>query len=380
MLVHAWVPELFRGTGGIQTYTRFLLESMFVTRPDWSWRLFLKNDTCWKGLENSPANLKGKTFGHISGPARTGIYAASGIAAAMRQRPRLIIACHANFLPAVRWAGRMSGAKIVVPVHGVEVWGLKFHSAMARGLREAWRVLSVSEYTTGRIVDEAGVKREQVCALPNTFDEKRFVIEKAGREVRERFGIPANAKLLLTVNRLCASEPHRAYDVVLEALPQVIEEIDGLHWIVAGAGDDRARFEAEIRKRRLAGRVHLAGFVPDSELPDFYRTSDLFVMPGKLEGFGIVYLEAMGCGKPALGGCADGARDALRNGELGLLASPDDPAEVADTIVRHLQGESVNRLLYDAEALRAEMMKHYSRDAFRDRVDQLLNSLEEELP
>ena len=61
-------------------------------------------------------------------------------------------------------------------------------------------------------------------------------------------------------------------------------------------------------------------------------------MPSKGEGFGIVYLEALACGKPTLGGDRDGAKDALCQGELGVLVNPDDIGAIAHNLRQILQG------------------------------------------
>ena len=59
-------------------------------------------------------------------------------------------------------------------------------------------------------------------------------------------------------------------------------------------------------------------------------------MAGRGEGFGIVYLEALACGVPTVGSTADGSVDALRNGELGILVNPDDPADIERGILSAL--------------------------------------------
>ncbi len=376
MIVHVWAPEMFRGTGGIQAFTRVLLESLGEVRPDWRLKVLLKNDTSEENIGGTEAEIV--HFGSVPERRRTLSFATGVFRAALRERPDLIVVCHANFLPVARWVGKLTGIPFLASAYGVEVWGLERGSRVARGLQSAWRVFSISRYTTERIVREAGVAADRVLSLPCTFDEERFAIGPDRSNVRGRFGIPEGARVLLTVNRLCAAETYRGYDVVLDAMPAILKECPGVHWVVAGDGDDRPRLEAEIARRSLSAFVHLAGFVPDEQLADCYRACDLFVMPSKLEGFGIVYLEAMGCGKPSLGGNADGARDALLDGELGLLANPDDPQDIARLVVAHLRGESENGLLYDGEGLRAELMRHYSRAAFRDRVRGVADLFESE--
>ncbi len=66
--------------------------------------------------------------------------------------------------------------------------------------------------------------------------------------------------------------------------------------------------------------------IEEAEKADYLRLADVFALPGRGEGFGIVYLEALACGVPAVGSQLDGSREALRGGELGELADPTDPA------------------------------------------------------
>jgi glycosyltransferase involved in cell wall biosynthesis len=76
------------------------------------------------------------------------------------------------------------------------------------------------------------------------------------------------------------------------------------------------------------------------EPADHYRLCDVFAMPSTGEGFGIVFLEAMACGKPVIGGTRDSAVDALRHGELGVLVDPEDPAQLRDALVSVLVGKA----------------------------------------
>jgi glycosyltransferase involved in cell wall biosynthesis len=116
--------------------------------------------------------------------------------------------------------------------------------------------------------------------------------------------------------------------------------------------------------------VTFAGFVPDEELADHYRLADVFAMPSSGEGFGIVFLESMGCGTTVLGGNLDGSVDALDGGNLGLLVDPTSNKAIADGLVSLLRREGPE-LWFDRSRLSSAVNELYGREAFRRRVAEL---------
>jgi glycosyltransferase involved in cell wall biosynthesis len=95
-------------------------------------------------------------------------------------------------------------------------------------------------------------------------------------------------------------------------------------------------------------------------------------MPSKGEGFGIVYLEALACGKATIGGNQDGAIDALCNGELGALVDPDSIEQISKTLISILQGTYVNTLMYNPEALRQKVINIFGFEQFKKKMHNLL--------
>lgn len=165
--------------------------------------------------------------------------------------------------------------------------------------------------------------------------------------------------------RLAEAERYKGYDQILQALPTIRQSIPNIHYILVGKGSDRPRIENLITQLQLQDCVTLAGFVPDDELCDHYNLCDVFAMPSKREGFGIVYLEALACGKPTLGGNQDGAVDALCHGTLGALVDPDDIDAIAQTLIQILQGNYPNPVMYQPELLRQKVIETYGFEKFK---------------
>ena len=184
----------------------------------------------------------------------------------------------------------------------------------------------------------------------------------------------AGARVLLTVGRLSAAARYKGVDTVLLALPEILRREPDVRYVVVGVGDDAPRLRGLAARLGVANAVVFVGAVPEGDLPDYYRACDLFVMPSRREGFGIVFIEALACGRPVVAGDADGAPDALRGGRLGRLVDPDDPEGLARTVVELLGGRWP-RALTDPVRLRRECLAHFGFTAFDRRVRTLVRAL-----
>ncbi|MEW6491134.1 MAG: glycosyltransferase [Cyanobacteriota bacterium] len=368
-LIHLWMPDIFEFKGGIQVYSAFFLKALQSLYPYNQYQVFLKHDT--HGL---PIFLRQTQF-HFSGTfplaLRTPIFAAQIIGFGLWQRPNLVISTHVNFTPAAYWLKRLSGIPYWAVAHGAEAWNIQRPSLQA-ALHHADRILAVSDYTRDRILKEHNLDPEKVFLLPNTFDASRFQIAPKPQKLLNHYGLTANQPIILTVGRLDSSDQYKGYDQIVRALPEIRRQIPDVHYILVGQGDDCPRIEQLIHQLNLQACVTLAGFVPDEELCDHYNLCDVFAMPSKGEGFGIVYLEALACGKPTLGGNQDGAIDALRQGELGALVDPDDVDAIAKTLVQLLQGTYPNPFLYQPELLRKKVIDFFSFERFNQNLYDLI--------
>jgi glycosyltransferase involved in cell wall biosynthesis len=181
----------------------------------------------------------------------------------------------------------------------------------------------------------------------------------------KRLNLTLSRKIILTVARLVGAERYKGYDTMLSALASVRRSVPEVHYIIAGDGPDRRRVEGLVQELGLSDCVTLVGFVPDAELVDYYNLCDVFAMPSKGEGFGIVYLEAMACGKPVLAGNKDGSVDALRGGDFGVLVDPDSIEEISAALIQLLQKRHPHFLVNHPDLLRKSVIEVFGLDAFR---------------
>lgn len=268
--------------------------------------------------------------------------------------PVEVVFCgHLYMAPLARLIARIKGAKLVIQTHGIEAW-TRPKAAQRAALENADLVLAVSRYTRQSILGWAAIPPERVVVLPNTVGEG--FTPGDGAALRTAWGLEG-ARVLLTVGRMDSLERYKGHDRIIAALPSLAEDVV---YLAIGDGDDRPRLEALARDLGVAGRVRFAGAQSDAVRLEAYRMADLFVMPSTGEGFGIVFLEAMACGTPALGLGVAGARDALGDGELGHMARRDDLVDVIHSLLA--------REKPPADVLASAVSARFGRQVFAERV------------
>jgi len=264
-----------------------------------------------------------------------------------------VVCGHLFLLRSAVFAGRLSGAPLHGIVHGIDAWTPPRRRTIRRLVPRLDGFLAVSTFTKDRFLSWADLPPGSGHVLPNCVDLERYTPGERPAYLAKRYGL-GDRRILLTLARLDANERYKGIDEVLAVLP----ELPDLAYLVVGDGSDRARLEAKARGLGLAGRVVFAGYIPENEKTDHYRLADAFVMPGRGEGFGIVYLEAMACGVPVVASQADASREAVLDGRLGEVVDPDKPAEIAAGIRRALARPRA----------RVEGLEHFSLVAFTMRV------------
>ncbi|MEP0869907.1 glycosyltransferase family 4 protein [Trichocoleus desertorum AS-A10] len=369
--LHLWFPNLFEFKGGIQVYLGDLLQALTKAFPTLSITVHDKLDCSYPAQDWQQHSVSFVTYGHQFNWLKT-LHFALGIAiSALKQRPKLVLCGHLNFAPVAYWLNHFTGIPYWILVYGVDAWEVE--SLMKKkALQGAAKIISISNYTRDRLISEQGINPEKIVLLPVTFDASRFRISPKPSYLLQRYGLSSQNLIILMVGRLDSNERHKGYDKVIQALPEIIAKLPTVHYLIVGKGDDKERIEQLVQSLDLQSYVTLAGFVPDAELCDHYNLCDLFAMPSKGEGFGIVYLEALACGKPTLGGNCDGAVDALCDGEIGALVDPYDVKAIAETVTQILEGTYPNSTVYQPELLRKKVISTYGYKKFQETLSKHL--------
>ncbi|MFA6564715.1 MAG: glycosyltransferase family 4 protein [Verrucomicrobiia bacterium] len=331
MRILALVTDAFGSSGGIAKFNRDLLSAL-CAHPGCDEVVAIPR------LMLEPGGPLPPKLSYItSGLNSKWRFALAVVRAAFARPPFSLIFCgHINLVPIGFVAAKLARTPFVTMLHGVEAWQPASNHLTRFLVRFAGSFIAVSETTRQRFLGWATVRNASSYVLPNSIDVSHFGPGQPNPRLLDRYGLRGR-KVLLTLGRLSADERYKGVDEVLEILPKLVEKVPNLVYLIVGDGTDRARLEDKARQQGLAGHVVFAGRVSEEEKADHYRVADAFVMAGWGEGFGIVYLEAMACGIPVVASKLDASREAVRDGELGVLVDPKNPVELRDGILAALQ-------------------------------------------
>lgn len=198
----------------------------------------------------------------------------------------------------------------------------------------------ISHFTRDLVLAHCGADPARIHFAYPGIDPTQFHPGPKPEDLLERYGLRGK-KVFLTVTRL---EDYKGVDRAIAALSRIRDSHPDARYLICGTGPDRARLETLARHYRVADRVVFAGAVPHERLRDHYNLADAYIMLSRndwdspdVEGFGIVFLEAAGCGKPSIGARSGGIPDAVGGEEMGWLVDPEDPADAAramDAVLR----------------------------------------------
>lgn len=246
----------------------------------------------------------------------------------------LLICGHINLLPLAVPLARLKRVPLVLQVHGIDVWQRPSARA-AFWVRQVNAVWSVSGVTRDRMNTWVALPLSKYTVIPNTIHLECYGVAPRRADLLARYKI-AGRKVIMTLARLASDERYKGIDEIIEVMPALLADDPAFIYLIVGDGDDRPRLQAKAAALGVAENVVFTGFVAEAEKADHLRLADVFALPGRGEGFGIVYLEALACGVPVVGSQLDGSLEALRGGELGELADPTDPASLRACILRGL--------------------------------------------
>ncbi len=360
--------ETFHAAGGLQRMSRTLGYSLdqLCKKNNWSLDFYCLNDhQCELMTQYLPStNFKAFNKNKLS-------FTLKSIMIGMEAD--IVILTHINLsLIGTILRSLHPKSKIWLIAHGIEVWRplTLWKKAM---LKLADRIICVSNFTKSKVIELHDADPKKCLVLNNVLDPfigLSTAFDKP-KKLLERYRLNHSDKVIFTLTRIAASEQFKGYDQVIKAISRIKDRLPSVRYLLAGPCDEseKLRIHRLVKHYDVEENFILTGFIEEAELADHFLLADLFILPSKKEGFGIVFLEAMAFGLPIICGNVDGSTDAIRNKEMGLAIDPDNLAELEDAITTKLM-----HILDDDQrrAIQQQCLLHFNLNDYTSALEKLI--------
>lgn len=315
--------ESYSLVGGLQQFNRRVVSALSELSQKYNRTrstVILKGDES-EHVKDRPEHVIFKTCGQSRKAIVREVLAESN-------RADVMLLGHINLLPIAFLVKLIRPKiKIILFVHGIDVWGNKGRKIKKLDryfIKFVDKIASVSAFTAKKMEESFAVQKEKFVVFPNAVDSLNTRI----------FMSCINKKpILLTVARLSENEFGKHHDSVLKALPKILQEFPKLKYRVIGDGALKKDLQKLAESLGVANAVEFKGRVSDEELAKAYEEAAIFVMPSEKEGFGIVFLEAWLRGIPVICGTEDASHEVVSNGVDGFAIHHNDIDLIAEKIL-----------------------------------------------
>jgi glycosyltransferase involved in cell wall biosynthesis len=241
-----------------------------------------------------------------------------------------------------------SKAKVLCTSHGGDLYGLKkaIFSRVNKMVAAACDHLTVVSHSMRVDLMKLGVESRKISVISMGVDLRRRFVPPS---------VPSRAESLLFVGRLVEKKGLR---YLLEAMPKILTPFPQAHLTVVGDGPNRFELEDLASDLGLRMRVRFLGAFKNEELPAVYQRAGVVVFPsmvsddGDREGFGLVLVEALGCGCACVVTDLPAMMDIVQNNRTAMVVRQKKPEELADAILTLMSNAGLR------SAMAAEGRKH----------------------
>lgn len=201
---------------------------------------------------------------------------------------------------------------------------------------------------------QLGIDKNKIFDFPVFLELKKFLI--SNNNLNDEFKSFDN--IILFVGFLIK---RKAVDVLLNAIPRVLDKFPDSLFIIVGDGGERLALEKLSKKLKISSHVIFEGYIPHDKISAYYKICDLLVLPSRSESWGRVVIEAMAFEKPVIVSDACKISSMLTQTKSGLAFEVDNPHSLAQKIIFLLD----NKKLSQEMGIRGKMIvsKNYSEEA-----------------
>ncbi len=267
---------------------------------------------------------------HVGGLASKIKFVLEAIIALVFYRPNYVICGHLYFSPIPLFANILLGVRYSLSFYGIEAININ-RSIYRKAVLCADQIIVISEYTKELVARQFQLQSEKFFMLISSVDEQHCYLLPERKSLKSKYGLE-DVPVVLTLSRLSSGE-EKGQHRVLAAMPEILKQYPNAKYVVAGPGNDERIDKVLSAYPGLEHSLVRIGAVTEKQKIELYNLCDVFILPSKNEGFGIVFIEALACGARVIASDAYGCREALRDGILGGLVDPDDSSSISREIL-----------------------------------------------
>lgn len=338
--------------GGIENYNKTFLKALSQLKNTKTISVSVYDE------RKDHDGIEGIEFHNFDGKK---IHAIRFLISRLREVDKLFLA-HVNLVPVALIAKILKpNLKIYLSIYGIDVW--KKLPFLYRFVLKNATIFSISTYTTETFIKyNPFVKKEQIIYLPPETDTDTKFSHSNPYQLDEYN--------LLTVSRLDENERYKGIDSIIKTLPSLKKKIPNIKYTVIGKGNDEQRLVQLAEQLDIQDHVEFKGFVDQVE--PYYEYCDVFSLPSKGEGFGIVYLEAMKYKKPIIAANIGGATDVVINNKTGFLCEYDNNQCLTDKILFLFNNRKISQDMGNAGY--DHLINNFTFDLFKKRLEKVLEN------
>jgi len=360
--------QSFSTTGGIQKMTRTLAHSLnhIAVNDKWDFDMYSAYDT---NQDLMPQYLPAEKFRGFN--ANRSAFVIQSVKKGIKAN--VVILTHINLALVGFIIKKINPkTKVWLIAHGIEVWRPLSHFQKTF-LKHCDKVVCVSDFTQKQMISRHNISRDKCAILNNTIDpfmQLPTVFVKP-QHLLDKYNLNPDNRVIYTLTRLANSEQYKGHDQVIKLISKLQVKYPGIKYVLSGKYDikEEIRIKNMIARYGIEDDVILTGFIDEKDIPAHFLLADVFVLPSKKEGFGIVFIEALACGLPVICGNADGSTDAIRNGELGKAVDADNLDEL-ETAIGNVLETSLSPQKRDS--LQKKCLHYFNEDAYINNLEELL--------
>ena len=219
---------------------------------------------------------------------------------------------------------------------------------------EASKIITVSDFLK--------IKLEQhninnITVIPNLVNEDIFKIKNK-----------QNKKFIFFT--LCNMLEIKGIDILLYAIKEMETDFDSVEFIIGGSGPLLDKYKSLAESLKISKKIKWLGHIEPDQTVKFFQSCDVFVLPSRYETFGVVYVEAIACGKPVIASRCGGP-ESIVNDINGVLIKSESVEHLSEAMIKMI----ANIKNYSSKEIRNDFLGKFSREKVVNQITEIYNNI-----